>query len=90
MLFAHVFPMVEELSDLDYCTASLSKGVTFCCLNVRSQIRHLVSIKLMLSRSERDCLILNDTFLNNYILTPELDVPNCDILNGNHPQSKNI
>ena len=81
MCFAHIFPTVEELSDLDYCTASLSKlrGVTFCCLNVRSLTRHYDSIKLMLMRSEIDCLILNETFLNNSISTLELNVPNYNI-----------
>ena len=81
MCFAQVFPTVEELSDLDYCTSSLSKlkGVTFSCLNIRSLTRHIDSIKSMLSRSKVDCLILNETFLNNSILDPELEIPDYKI-----------
>ena len=72
-----IFPTVEELSDLDYCTAALSKlkGISFCSLNIRSLYKNYDSIRAMLYRSEIDCLLLNETFLNASLLDEELEIP---------------
>ena len=76
MCIPPTFPTIEELTDIDNCTASLSKlkGVAFCCLNVRSLINKLDSNKLILNRSKVDCLILNETFLNENITGTELTI----------------
>ena len=70
MCYQNVFPTVEELTDMDYCTRSLSKlkGVTFCSLNIRSLYKNFDSLKQLLNRADVDCLILNETYLNSSIL----------------------
>ena len=72
-----VFPTIEELLDLDYCTAALSKlkGVSFCSLNIRSLYKNYDSIRALLYRSEIDCLLLNETYLNGSVTDDELSVP---------------
>ncbi len=81
MCYPPSFPTVEELSDIDYCMASVSKlkGITFSCLNIRSASNKLDSIKLILERSNVDCLILNETFLNSNIDDAELQIKNYDL-----------
>ncbi len=81
MCFAPVFPTAEEITDFDYCSAALSKlkGITFCCLNIRSLTKHYDSIKTLLNRTKVDCLILNETFLNDSINDYELEIPDYDL-----------
>ena len=80
MCFRPIFPTIEELTDVDYCTASLAKlkGISFCCLNVRSLMLKIDSIKLILQRSNIDCLVLNETFLNKSITDLEISIDGYD------------
>ena len=77
MCFPNVIPVIEETSDLDYCTAALSKlkSISFGCLDIHSLVRKYDSIRAILERAKVDCLILNETFLDDSVNDSELHIP---------------
>ncbi len=57
-------------------TAELNelKGITLCSLNVRGLYSKMEEVHLLLSRSQVDVLLLNETFLNNGYSDAELAI----------------
>ena len=52
-------------------------GITYAAQNIRSLIRKLDDIKLLLHHSNLDLLLLNETWLNSSIGDPELNIDGC-------------
>ena len=57
----------QTLSDL--------KGITFCSQNVRSLCPLIDEVKLLLQQTSIDFLLLQETFLNESVSDPELEIP---------------
>ena len=50
------------------------RGITFASLNIRSVVRKLDDVKLILNTTKLDLLLLNESWLNHLIGDPELNV----------------
>ena len=69
-------PTRNDVSPLEYSTRALSnlKGVTFAHINLCSIIRKLEYVKIHLTISKLDYLIITETFLNSAIGDEELHI----------------
>ncbi len=56
------------------------RGPSFGCLNVRSLVRKIDDIRLLLYRSKLNCLCLTESWLNNSISDEEMQIPNYKIV----------
>ena len=62
------------------------RGPAIGCLNIQSMTRKLDDVKLLLARSELNCLGLVETWLNNSISDDELYIHNYDLIHFDRDQ----
>ena len=76
-----IFPLPREFSDLEYSTLALSKlkGISICSLNIHSLVLKYDCISSLLSKTNIDCLCLNESYLNNSIMDEELAIPHYNL-----------